>query len=289
MSLRHLMLAPALVFGCAHAPSVTSEQVVRLPDASRQQILNAQRSVDVADQNVSAAKVAVDEARRFREIAVRELDGARARADAANRTLELGQRSHTMLRDARQNREMAVREVFAARAKKDYADRLIELRSAEEDQRRADKELARADFEYVKFVQLRENNVPINYTESDFVSARDKAQEDVATARNRVANLRGSVESLRTAWLQRANEFQTASRGAIIPAPAPPQPLENQLPSERMEAPPTPSTGDALPPAAMSPAPPMPPMPEAQPRTFTPPPNGAANEGPSAPQSLPQD
>jgi hypothetical protein len=243
---------PVLLIGCAHAPSVTSEQVVRLPPQARQQIVEGRRSVDVADQNFTAAEVALDEAKRFREVADRELDAAKAHADAAQRSLDLGTSSFSQgtLRSAREGRELAVRELFAARGKRDYADRLIDLRKAEVELRRAERESARADFEYLKYTQLRAHGQSRDLKEADFLAARDRAQHDVADARGRVAGLQGNVEALRTAWLLRAQDLQSASRGVDVPPPPPPLPV---------------------------------------PRTFTPPPAGGANEGPSAPQSLPSD
>jgi colicin import membrane protein len=255
MRLRHLILAvPALAFGCAHGPSVTSERVVQLPPEARQEVVQAQQSVDTANQNVVAGKVAVDESKQFEDIADRELDAAKAKVDAAQKGIALGKR-HDGIETrsvAQHNRDIAMRELFAARAKKDYAGRLVDLRKAELDQRKAELDLAKADFEYMKFSQLRANGMGEDLSSADFEKARAKGQQDVASARMKVANLQGSVEQLRTAWLQRAREYQTASRtGDIMPPPAP-QPLEN----------------------------PNPPL-------NNPPPSGI-NEGPSSPQSVPQ-
>jgi hypothetical protein len=251
--MRFLLLAA--LAGCAHAPTVTTEQVVRLPPAARRQIIDARRSVDAADQNLTAARVAVDEAKRFRDIADRELDAARAHADAAKQSMDLGARAHAelTLEAARREREVSMRELFAARAKKDYSDRLVDLRHAEEDLRRAERDQARADFEYTKYVALRDNGIAGTYNEKDFLDARKRAQSNLADARSRVAALTGNVEALRTGWMERANEYQTASRGATVPPPPPP--------------PPVPTETEGAPVGAPSPG---------------------ANEGPSAPQSMPE-
>jgi len=247
-----ILLLAALV-GCAHAPTVTNEQVVRLPPDARRQIIDAQRTVNAADQNLTAARVAVDEAKRFRDIADRELDAARAHADAAQRSMDLGARAHAdlTLQAARREREVSMRELFAARAKKDYSDRLVDLRHAEEDMRRGERDQARADFEYTKYVALRDNGIAGSFNEKDFVDARRRAQTNVADARSRVATLTGNVEALRTAWMERANELQTASRATVTPPPPPPEPV----------------TTEGAP--GGTPAP-------------------GVNEGPSAPQSMPE-
>jgi hypothetical protein len=164
---------PALLWlGCAHAPSV-----------------------DVADQSLIAARVALDQSQKYRNLANRELDAAKARVEAAH------------------DHDLALRELFAARARKDYAERVVDLRRAEIDLRRAEIDLRRDERTYAN---------------------------QVAADRRRVAVLAGSVEQLRIAWMERDQEYRTASR-------------------------------------------------EHNPPTFNPPPSGGANEGPAAPESLPQD
>jgi hypothetical protein len=251
--MRTIMLAALL--GCAHAPTVTNENVVQLPAQARVRILDAQRSVDAADQNLTAAKVALDESRRFRDIADRELDSARAHADASEQALDLAGHSHvaSTLSAARQDREVAMRQLFAARAKKDYAVRLVELRRAELELKRAELEQAHADVEYTKLAALREHGLAANYRESDFVDARERARTNVADARGKEAALAGSVEALRTSWLQRENEYRTASRSVSVPPPPAPQAL--------------PPPAEGAPAAAPAPG---------------------VNEGPSAPQSFPE-
>src|SRR5687767_10805754 len=94
MRLRRLILAvPALAFGCAHGPSVTTERVVELPPEARQEAVQARQRINVANQNVTAAKVALDEGKQFDDIADRELDSAKAKLDAATKGISLGQRA----------------------------------------------------------------------------------------------------------------------------------------------------------------------------------------------------
>lgn len=240
-----------LLLACAHAPTVTTEQVVRLPPDARQQIAQARGGVELGDQNLTAAKMALDEARSFRDITDRELDGARIHGETAQRSVELGQRSgaELSLQAARLDREAAMRELSAERAKKDYADQLVDLRRAELDERRAELDQANAGFEYEKLQQLQAYGLAGGLNEVDFMTARDCAAGAVAHERTRVARLRGTVEALRSDWLQRADEQQTASR-AHLPAPPAPRSMDYSEPSAS--------------------------------------PSGAANEGPSAGQSMPQ-
>jgi hypothetical protein len=259
-----LWLPVVLLLGCAHAPTVSSERVVQLPTQSREQIVRARQGVDVADQNVTAARIALDQSQKFRDIANRELDAAKARVEASRAGIALGRsaRSQRTIRDSRADYDIAMRELFAARAKKDYADRIVDLRRAEVDLRRAERNYANSDFEYVKYAQLEQEGMAGDLKQSDFENARIRAQNDVARDRKRVADLAGSVEQLRTAWMQRDQDYETASRSTAIVPPPPPRALEYQLPSEQMANPPP---------------------------TFNPPPAGGVNEGPSAPEGVPQD
>jgi hypothetical protein len=257
------MLRPSLpallLIGCAHAPTIPSERVVQLPPPSREQIARAHQSVDVAEQNVSAARVALDQTQKYRDIAKRELDTANSRVEAARAAMDLGRSAHSQptLRDSRADYNLAMRELFAVRAKKDYADRLADLRRAELDQRRAEVAYANADYEQMKYGQLEQAGMAGDLKASDFEDARVRAQNDVGRERMRVAELSGSVEQLRVAWMERDHEYSTASRATpVLPPPPPPA-----LPTEK----------------------------EARPSTFNPPPSDGVNEGPSAPQSLPED
>jgi hypothetical protein len=174
-----------------------------------------QHAVDAAGRNVADARVAVADAQQLDRTANLELESATRAAST-------------------QESAVAQRELFAARAKKDYADRLIDLRRAELVESRAELDLVVAGYSQV---------------------AREHAQSQLAIERARVADLRGNVESLRTVWTERARDYQTASRGHVIP-----QAPFDDLPSTR----------------------------EVGGETGAPP-GGGANEGPSAPQSIPQD
>jgi hypothetical protein len=260
MKTRLLLLSvPALLFGCAHAPTISNEQVAQLPTDARQQIVQALQAVTVADQNVGAARVAVNEAQKFDHIAKRELDSARAESDAAQAGVSLGQSAHSqrVMQEAQARQNSALTVLFAARSKKLYADRLVDLRKAELNERQAELNLAQAHYELVKYQQLQAHDMAGGMDGNAFMQRRQDAENDVANARRTVANLEGNVASLRTAWLQRAQQAQTASRGAPIMAPTPPRPLE------------------------------LPPV-QDNPPTVNPPPAGGVNEGPSAPQSIPQ-
>jgi hypothetical protein len=230
-----LLLPALLVAGCAHQAQVPSEQVVQLPSASRAQIIAAQQAVGTADQNLNAARVSIEEAQGFDRQAGRELEAAQTKLAGGL--------------------DLAARELAAAQAKKDYARNLIELRRAEYEERRADRDLARADFELTKLRQLQAHGLADKMNQTSFEDARLRAQNDVARQRTRVANLQGRVEASRIAWSQRARAYRTASRGEEIPEPPPPQPLDTDIPGAGVGSPP--GTG--------------------------------ANEGPSAPQSIPQD
>src|SRR5512144_2163846 len=103
MGMRQWLLAATVAaVGCATAGRVSEHDVARLPVEDRQQLMVAQRSIDVAQSNLASAKVGRDEARQFRKVAQNELDAAKSRLDAARAGVDLGKssRDDVTLRDA---------------------------------------------------------------------------------------------------------------------------------------------------------------------------------------------
>ncbi len=232
MTLRQWLLAAALVAaGCAHA-GVPDSAVARLPVDDRAQIVTAHKSIDVAESNLGAAKVARDEAKQFRKIALSELDAAKSRLDAARTGMELGKsaRDDRTLREASREEDTARNQLIAARAKLDYADRLVELREAKVDEAEADVDAAKADVERTKLSLLQSRDLAGRIDARAIEERRQDAQERLAEKRARVAQLEGDVAQLQAAWNDRRHEVDTASRGTMAPAPPP-----EELPMPRMQ------------------------------------------------------
>jgi hypothetical protein len=230
-------LAPAIALGaCAHQqPTAPVERVARLPIEDKAAVLAAQRNVNVAEQNLEADKVAVDEAKQFDEIAGGELDGAKSKLVAARRGIGLGQSAqagHTV-ESAEEAARASERDVIASRAKKDYAERLIALREAQVDEAQSSIDLARANLELTKVEQLKANGMAGSIDERRFFEARDEAQRKLAPERMRVASLTTEVAQLRQAWDDRRH--QASARASDIAPPPPPVRLPVQ---ERTLAPP---------------------------------------------------
>src|SRR5947209_7193989 len=120
--------------GCAGTPGIRVDEarVAQLPTESKDELVSRQRSIDVAQSNLSSAKVAVDEAKQFRTVAVTEFGAARASQQAAEQAMAQHERSANPggLEQVRRAFDQSNREVIAAQAKRDYADRLIDLRNA---------------------------------------------------------------------------------------------------------------------------------------------------------------
>jgi hypothetical protein len=235
MSLRQWLLAGALaVAGCATAGGVSDRDVARLSVADRTQIITAHKSIDVAEANLASAKVARDEAKQFRKIALSDLDAAKSRLEAARSGVDLDKsaRDDRTLRDATRNEDIARNQVIAARAKVDYADRLIELREAKITEGEANVTAARADVDMTK-VQLVQRSGMANDIDAKAIEARRQdAQERLAERRARVAQLEGETAQLKTAWDDRRNETsRTAARGEMIAPPPPPE----EVPMPRMK------------------------------------------------------
>jgi len=225
MTLRRWLLVSAMALaGCATS-GISDRDVARLPVADRTQIITAQKSIDVAESNLAAAKVARDEAKQFRKIAVSELDASRSRLEAARSSVDLGRsaRDDRTLREASRNEDAARDQLIASRAKLDYADRLVELREAKINEAEANLNAARADVDRTKLQLLQRNGMDQNIDANKLEARRQDAQERLADARSRVAQIEGEAAQLKTAWDDRRNEAShTASRGETIAPPPPP-------------------------------------------------------------------
>src|SRR5438270_13559334 len=118
MSLRQWLLAGAIAMaGCATTTAVSDKDLARLPVADRTQIITAHKSIDVAQSNLEAAKVARDEAKQFRKITLSELDAAKSRLEAARSSVDLGKssRDDRTLREASRTGDAARDRLTAAR------------------------------------------------------------------------------------------------------------------------------------------------------------------------------
>lgn len=234
MSLRQWLLAGAVALaGCATASGISDKDVARLSVADRSQIITAHKSIDVAESNLQAAKVARDEARQFRKIAISEVDAARSRLEAARASVDLGKtaRDDQALRDASRNEDAARAQLIAARAKLDYADRLVELREAKIAEADANLTAARADVDRTKLQLLQRNGMASDVDANKLEARRQDAQERLAEARSHVAQIEGEAVQLKTAWDDRRHELnRTASRGEMVAPPPPPA----EVPMPRM-------------------------------------------------------
>lgn len=242
MTLRRWLLAGAiLATGCATS-GISDREVARLPAEDRAQILTAQKSIEVAASSLAAARVARDDAKQFRKIAVGELSAAKSKLDAARGAVDLGKsgRDDRVLRDADRSEDRARSQLIAARAKMDYADQLLQLREAKVDEADANLTAAKADVEATKLQMVQRNNLDTKVDARRIEATRQDAQERLAETRARVAQLEGDVAQLKTAWDDRRRE-STASRGAARPLRAPAQAPDVSMPGSRSGGP---SRGD---------------------------------------------
>lgn len=257
MGTRRWLLAgiPALMLGCGSTSGTTidDKKLAHVPNEDKQSIFTAQHNVDIAEQNVASGKAAKEEADQFNKVASTELDAAKSKLEAARASIDLGKQAHSpdTLSSAQRGEDMARKELTAAQAKKDYADRLIALRQSKVDEGEAALNVAKAEVEMSKLQALKKNDMEGGIDDKKLFESRRKAQDELAEKRLRVSQLEGEVATLRTAWEERRRTFNTASRDVGAP-----------------------------------PAPTMMPMPGTG--TTTPPPAPGVNEGPSAPQSIPE-
>lgn len=235
---RRMLLAGAMVaVGCG-TTGVSSDQVARLPAQDRAQIVNAERSINVAKSNESTAKLALDEAKQFQKISQKELEAARTHLEAARTGIKLGRtaRDQQMVKLANQREEAARNQMLASQSKVAYANRLVDLRQAQVDEAEAAVKASKSNVELTKVRLLQNEGIPPEASVAKLREKDEKAQNKLADSRSQVASLQGDVQSLKQAWTQHAKS-NTASLGQLPPLHAPPAP--RLLPPEQQGAPKT--------------------------------------------------
>lgn len=231
---RMIVLAAMMgVGGCAtlgiksKSTTVDDSKLVRLPQQDKQQILNAQKRIDVAQSNVTAAKVANNEANQFCKVADSELDAAKAKEKAADQAMKLGRsaQSNATFGAGQKQAQEAEQERLAAQANKQYCNVLVEARRARLKEADASVTATKADTELVKLRMLQKNDLASGIDENPFLDAKRKADEAVARDRLDVAQREGEMNAVRATWLQRSQASQRAQRDiGVSPIPAPPPP-----------------------------------------------------------------
>jgi hypothetical protein len=225
----------SLATGCGTAKSsarVDDERLVRLPPVSHNAILDKQRDVNVAEGNLTAMKVAQSEAGRFKAIVAGELDAARARYDAEERSVSLAKDAGdaVMLDDATRALQLGRARLEAAEAKMQYAMRLKSLRDSQVAEASAELDLMKTRLELVKFEELRSNNMANDLDARPFMRAEQLATKRLFDRRERSVNLRAEVEARQQQWLSLRSLYdKAAERTGEIPldAPAPPEPIRS--------------------------------------------------------------
>jgi hypothetical protein len=261
MWLRRGLLAGAMLMAACASTGVTDQRVAQLPADDRAQIVTAQQSIAVARQNLATAQLSRDQARQFRKVARDEVAAAKSRLQAAHGSMELSRqtRDEVGLRDSTHNEEVASTQLVVARAKADYADRLIELREARVDAADAEITATRTDVELQKANHLLRNNLEPGVDVRRLEAAHQDAQERLADRRARVAAIQGDVEQLKVAWDDRRGEARTASRGDTrdVGAPVPARPLPMPPRGDVNDTPGAPElpSGQQEPPNNIAPAP----------------------------------
>ena len=217
---------------------------------AKQDIYTAQHNVEVAQANKAAAERARDNTRTFRDVASKELDGAKAKLVASRKAYELGQQTQSpdTVRAAQAGANVSEKELVAFKAKKDYADRLIDLRDREVEL--ADKQLDQANIELAltRVQALRQGGIAPREDIAALMRDRDDKLQDIAATEQRLSILRDQTNRMKVAWQERRSSFDVASRDTAVPsinAPKDPRKIRperlspNAVPSDR-----TPVRGD---------------------------------------------
>jgi hypothetical protein len=191
-----LLAAAAFFGGCGHASArVDDAEVAKLPPPAQRTVSARAQQVDVARSNVVSAEAALDDAKRQRAHARRELraDDPHARA--------------------------------VARAATAYADDLIRLRQARLDEARAELRLARAQATLTKAEALRQAGRPLRVDPAVLLDEQRVAGDEIGAARIAVADRASAAESSRRAWARQTVEARAAASPPPVPTVPPPTPM----------------------------------------------------------------
>lgn len=228
------LLAGSLLAACATtAPAhVDDARLARLPPAEREGLIDQHRGVDIASSNLETAKVALNDAEQFRSIVESERSAAQSRLSAAQKSVALTSRAvndANAQRSTQEEQTVASQRLDAANAKMQYAENLVALRQKQVDLRQAELDLAKADIELQRYDRLAAANQAAGLNRTDFVRAREDAQNRANQAKSAVQGSRMAVESSQRAWSELHHRFETASKSAgdtTTEAPPPPQPID---------------------------------------------------------------
>jgi hypothetical protein len=206
---------------------VDDERLARLPAAEREELVDRERRLRIAEANLTAARVAASDAGAFVEIVETERTAAEERRDAARKAVELARSSNdrALLAESRRALGIAARQLAESDAKVLYAQDLKEVRDAEVEHREARVDLERADLELAKVDRLRARGQDEGLERAVFVRALTEASRREAAASGQIAGHRKAARDSYLAWrsFRRADE-QTASQ--MERAPRPPRPIE---------------------------------------------------------------
>lgn len=249
MELRtHLLPAGSLVLLCAACasgpPRIAEQRVVALPREEQQALIDEERRVDVAQANLAAARISLQQAKLFDELVEHEVDAAEANREAADEALELARSSHDQARisEVEQNDALWTQRLKTAEAKAEYSQRLVELREQEVEQHEAGAKLASFEFERVKYEKIQQRGMAQGLDGEEFAEAVGDARAEYDDERAEAEQLQAGVDSARNAWQQALNQFQALdARVADKMFRAPPEPKylkPEQQQAKQLEAPP---------------------------------------------------
>ncbi len=216
-----LVVATAAMGACNQQPRVEDASMVRISNAERQKVFDAERRVDVANANLNSAEAGVREAKEFRDIASKELSAAKSQSSSAKDAMELGRltRDSNMASLAERTHESADTRVRAARAKEAYADALVELREKKRDAAKAHVSLAEAQRELIKFDAAQVAGTVKKQSRNDFANAEMKASQEVQTAEALAQQAEEREKQRRQAW----DEARRSVKGTQYQDVAPPR------------------------------------------------------------------
>lgn len=213
------LTAALLTFGCAgnRKVSVKDTEVARLPQDASQQWQQQQLALIQANDETARAEIAVNDAKRDREVAKSDVKIADAEIDRAKKALEAAEkaRDDAAATQARSDLSFSQQKKQVAELHVEANDQQVELTETGHDLAQARQELAELDLNKAKYEALKAADDPAaaNYDPAKFAEATSQKQNDISRLENEVELKRDAYARARQTWETKQQQLEAATPG----------------------------------------------------------------------------
>ncbi|MBN1210738.1 MAG: hypothetical protein JXB05_38170 [Myxococcaceae bacterium] len=201
--------------GCAATRANTEVKdswLARVPEEQLGDVRQAQANRREADDEVTRAKVAVDDAERALQVARRNADAAKLRKEAEEARLEAAHSTgqQAPISRAQEQLRAAEAELAAAQAQVSWREESLDAQKAQRKVRESELQLAEAELSLARYLALREHgDVRVQeLRETDFRSAIAKARSEALAARSEADSKEQRALQARAQWERLRDQAQ---------------------------------------------------------------------------------